>query len=96
MLIDFSKLKTHYRAILDLMPTNYEQTIGRLQNFITDDEICAVLCSDSTKSANKFILDCLINKMQTKQHLLNFCAHLELACPSQDMLMITEDIKSGK
>ena len=77
------------------MPTDYEHTVGKLQNFITDDEICAILCSDSTKSANKLMVDCLINRMQNKKHLLDLCNHLELVCPSQDMHTITEDIKSG-
>jgi len=77
------------------MPTDYEQTVGKLQNFITDDEICAILCSGTTKSANKLIVDCLVNRMQSKEHLLELCNQLELVCPSQDMHAITEDIKSG-
>ena len=89
---EFNLLKQHYHTILHLMPNNYEHTVGRLQDYISDEQICAILCSTTSVIANKLILDCLINRMSRIEHLRDFCNQLEIACPSQDMKAMLKDI----
>ena len=75
ILTDFAQLKTHYHAILQLMPDNYEQSVGKLQNYISDDQICMILSSSNSTTANKIILDCLIERMNCRGDLLDLCDH---------------------
>lgn len=94
--VEFSQLKKHYHSILHLMPEDYEQTLGRLQNFINDDQMCAILCCSSPPVANKMILDCLVDRMQCEEDLFDFCDQLEMVTGSQDLNIIISDIRSGK
>ena len=50
---DFAKLKAHYHTILRLMPDDYELTVGKLVNCISDDQICTILSSSNSTVANK-------------------------------------------
>lgn len=74
------------------MPKNYEETVGKLQNYMNDDQICAILCSSNSVIANKLILDCMINRMSSTEDLHDFCNQIELACPSHDMKAVLKDI----
>ena len=78
------------------MPHNYEQTLGRLQNFINDDQMCAVLSCNSFSVANKLILDCLVERMKFEEDLFDFCDRLEMITGSQDLNIIISEIRSGK
>ena len=78
------------------MPETYEQTLGRLQNFFSDDQLCAVLSCSSCSVANKLILDCLIKRMEREEDLLDFCDQLEKITGSQNLNDIINDIRSGK
>ena len=93
---EFSSLKQHYYSILHLMPETYEQTLGRLQNFISDDQICAVLSCNSCSVANKLMLNCLIKRMKREEDLLDFCDQLEMITGSQSLNDIINEIRSGK
>jgi len=75
------------------MPNDYELTVGKLQNFISDDQICAILCSSNPSDANKLILNCLINRMSYKEHLHDFCNLLEAVCPSHEMKTAVKDLR---
>ena len=46
------------------MPDDYELTVGKLQDYISDDQIYAILSSKNSTIANKIILDCLIERMK--------------------------------
>ena len=78
------------------MPDEYELTVGKLQNYISDDQICTILCYDNSTVANKIILDFLIGRMNFKEELLDFCCQLEEITSSQDLKMVVNEIKSGK
>ena len=78
------------------MPETYEQTLGRLQNFFSDDQLCAVLSCSSYSVANKLILDCLIKRMEREEDLLDFCDQLEKITGSQNLSDIINEIRSGK
>ena len=91
----FKQLKSHYHTILHLMPDNYEMTVGKLQNYISDDQICAILSSSNSTAANKMILDCLIEKISCKEGLLDLCHQLEIISTSRDMNTMINKIRSG-
>jgi len=78
------------------MPGNYEQSIGILQNFISDDQICMILSSSNSTAANKIILDCLIERMSCREELLNLCNQLETITASHQMMMVISEIRSGE
>ena len=92
---DFIELKAHYHTILQLMPEDYELTVGKLQNFISDDQICFILSSKNFTIANKIILDCLIEKMSCREELLDLCVQLENITTSHDLKIVINEIRSG-
>ena len=94
-LTDFTELKDHYHAIIRLMPEEYEITVGKLQNNISDDKICVILNSSNSTTANKIILDCLIEGVNCREELLDLCDQLEIVTTSQDMKIIIKEIRLG-
>ncbi|XP_065894137.1 uncharacterized protein [Dysidea avara] len=91
---DFTQLKTRYHSILQLMPDNYEQSVGMLLNYISDDQICMILSSSNSTTANKIILDCLIERMSCREELLDLCDQLETITASQQLKMMINEIRS--
>ena len=77
------------------MPENYELTIGKLQNYLSDDQICAVLSSSNSATANKMILDGLIDRMTCREELLDFCGLLDLIAISQNLKAVICEIRDG-
>ena len=92
---DFTKLKAHYHTILRLMPDDYELTVGKLVNCISDDQICTILSSSNSIVANKIILDCLIERMRCREELLDLCDQLEKITTSHDMKIVINEIRLG-
>ncbi|XP_065894615.1 uncharacterized protein [Dysidea avara] len=91
---DCIQLKTHYHAILQLMPDNYEQSVEKLQNYISDDQICMILSSSNSTKANKIIFDCLIERMSCREELLDLCDQLETISTSHQLNMLISEIRS--
>ena len=77
------------------MPGNHEQSIGKLQNYISDDQICMILSSSNSTTANKMILDCLIERMSCREDLLDLCDQLETISTSHQLNMLISEIRSG-
>ena len=93
---DFTELKAHYHTILHSMPGDYELTVGKLVNYISDDQICAILSSSSHSTiANKIILDCLIERMSCKEELLDLCDQLENITASHDLKIVINELRLG-
>ena len=92
---DLTELKAHYHTILHLMPDDYELTVGKLQNYISDDQICAILSSSNSTIANKIILDCLIERIRCREELLDLCAQLENIITSHDLKIVINEIRLG-
>ena len=92
-IIDFTELGAHYHNILDLMPDNYELTIGKLQNCISFDQICVVLSGNNCTVANKLILDYLIERMSCREDLLDLCDQLESITTSHDMKIVINELR---
>ena len=94
--LDFAELKAHYHTILQSMPDDYEMTTGILQNYISDEQICAILCSSNSTVANKIILDCLVERMSSRENLLDLCDQLESIAASHDLRDVINKIRSGQ
>ena len=94
-LTDFTELKAHYHTILHLMPDDYELTIGKLVNYISDEQICSILSSSNSTIANKIILDCLIERMRCSEELLDLCDQLENITTSHDLKIVINEIRFG-
>ena len=77
------------------MPDEYELTVGKLQNYISVDQICSILSSSNSTRANKIILDCLIERMNYKEELLDLCHQLENITTSHDMKIVINEIRLG-
>lgn len=77
------------------MPDDYHQTLDKLLSVISGDETAEILEIDHPSVANKKILDCLIQKMENREHMLDFCDHLEKVILSQDLKTIFSEIKTG-
>ena len=92
---DFTELRAHYHTILHLMPDEYEMTVGKLQNYISFDQICVILSSSNSSIANKIILDNLIEKIRCREELLDLCDRLESITNSHDMKMIVNGMRLG-
>ena len=81
--------------MLHSMPANYELTVGKLQKYISEDQICAILTSSDSTTANKIILDCLIEKMKNREELLDLCDQLENICTSHELSIVINEIRFG-
>ena len=94
--LDFAGLKEHYHTILHLMPNYYQPTIAKLQDCISDDQICVILSSGNSTDANKIILDCLIERMKYRKDLLVLCDQLESIITSHEAKILINKIRSGQ
>ena len=77
------------------MPDNYELTVGKLQSYISDDQICTILNSSNITIANKKILDYLIERMSCREELLDLCDQLENISTSHDLNIVINEIRFG-
>ena len=55
------------------MPDDYMNTVSQLECHLTGDHIGSILKCKDAVTANQRILDCLIEQINTKLHLLDFC-----------------------
>ena len=77
------------------MPDDYELTVGKLQEYFSDDQIYDILSSANSTAANKIILDCLIEKFSYKEGLFDLCHQLKMISTSHDMNTVINKIRSG-
>ena len=77
------------------MPDDYELTVGKLQDYISIDQICSILSSSNSTIANKKILDCLIEKISCREELLDLCHQLENITTSHNTKIVIKEIRLG-
>ena len=78
------------------MPNHYQPTVAKLQDYISDDQICVILSSSNSTDANKIILDCLIERTNCRRELLVLCDQLESITTSHDLKSVINEIRSGQ
>ena len=95
-ILDFDLLKLKYKEILECFPKDFYQTLQKLQDKLSDDQICTILNCSSSHIANKMILDCLIDSMKCRKDLLDLCGQLNrLADISPSLQNLINEIRQG-
>ena len=94
--LDFCLLKSLYREILKCFPKQSLQSLEKLQDTLSDDQICAILNCSNSQSANKMILDCLIDKMKFREDIFDLCDQLDkLNDVTPDLKCLTNKLRKG-
>ena len=55
-----------------------------------------ILSSSNSTTANKMILDCLIERMSCREELLELCDQMESISASDQLKTVTSEIRSGE
>ena len=85
-----------YEEILECFPKEFHQSLQKLQDKLSDDQICTVLNCSSSHTANKMIIDFLIDNMKCKEDLLDLCDQLDrLTDISPDLQHHINEIRQG-
>ena len=78
---DVELVRPKYDAILQSLPIDYEKTLQAIQDHLTDEQMCSVLSNSNYTSANKVILNCLVENMSSRGNLLLLCEYLQKIVP---------------
>ena len=70
-------------------------TLECLQDYLTDDCICAVVENTNVGLANKMMLDCMISKLTCKEDLLDFFDQLKEIKNADTMTSIVNELLQG-
>ena len=96
VVLDFSLLKSKYHEILKCLPKDFHQSLQKLQDKFSDDQICTILNCPSSPTANKMIFDCLIDNMKCREDLLDLCDQLDrLTDISPNLKHIMTELRKG-
>ena len=94
--LDFCLLKILYKEILNFFPKESLWSLEKLQDKLSDDQICAVLNCANSHSANKMILDCLIDKVKFREDIFDLCDQLDkLTDITPDLKCLTNKLRKG-
>jgi len=89
-----------YSNILQCLPTNYERTLEELLRCFNDEQICQILSTDNHNTANKTILDFLIDHYKEKRNLSELCDRLEkimnILPEPGELVVILCDLRAGE
>lgn len=90
-------MRSKYSVILQSLPSDYEKTLDIVQDDLTDDQICDVLTSADYATANKIILNCLIEKVKYAADIVGLCDQLEKIIANPGTLAeIIREFKASK
>jgi len=95
MYLGFELLQSHYSVLVRSMPDDYMNTVSQLECRLTGDHIGSILECNDVFTANQRILDCLIEQINTKESLLDFCEQLHSITSTPALTTVTENIKKG-
>lgn len=77
------------------LPGDYQQTLHKLQDTLTDEQMCNVLNCTNSDSANKMILDYLMASLKCKEDILDLYDQLEKLTNSPNLLHIIRHLREG-
>ena len=77
------------------MPTNYHLTVDQLKDYLTDDQIAAILHSSHFHSANQKVMSYLIERITSKEQLMELCDQLHELYASHFIKEIVKGLKLG-
>ena len=64
-------MQSYSAVVLKYLPNDFWNTLDKLQDHLNDECICAVLNSSDAETANKLMLDCLIENHI--EDVIGFC-----------------------
>lgn len=72
-------------------------SVQQLQHLLTDEHIGSILIQGSTSSltANQVLVNCLIEKVENKASILEFCEHLEKIKKSPKLQNTVDNLRKG-
>ena len=91
---DFVELRSYYVDIVRNMPDDYLKTVQLLENHLCDLHISAVFECTSALDANQKIMACLLENVNYKAHVLDFCEVLASLKVSQ-LVNVVENLRRG-
>ena len=77
------------------MPDDYMNTVSQLERHLTGDHIGSILECKDVFTANQRILDCLIEQINTKEGLLDFCNWLSTSTNAPALTAAIKELKKG-
>jgi len=77
------------------MPDDYMNTVSQLEHHLTGDHIGRILECNDVFTANQRILDCLIEQINTKEGLLDFCNWLSVLTNAPALTSSLKELKKG-
>ena len=77
------------------MPDDYMNTVSQLECHLTGDHIGSILECRDVFTANQRILDCLIEQINTKEGLLDFCNWLSAITDAPALTAALKEFKKG-
>ena len=78
------------------MPDDYKSTVSKLESHLTGDNIGSILECEDVFTANQRILDCLIEQVNTKEGLLDFCNWLSVITDRPGLTTALEKLKKSE
>ena len=87
--------KSHYSVLVRSMPNDYMNTVSQLECHLTGDHIGSILECKDTVTANQRILDCLIEQINTKEGLLDFCNWLSAIINAPELTAAIKELNKG-
>ena len=87
--------ESHYSVLVRSMPDDYMNTVNQLERHLTGDHIGSVLECRDVFTANQRILDCLIEQINTKEGLLDFCNWLSTITDAPALTAALKEFKKG-
>ena len=86
---------SHYSVLVRSMPDDYMNTVSQLERHLTGDHIGSILECRDVFTANQRILDCLIEQINTKEGLLDFCNWLSTITGVPALTTALKEFKKG-
>ena len=87
--------ESHYSVLVRSMPDDYMNTVSQLECHFTGDHIGSILECRDVFTANQRILDCLIDQINTKEGLLDFCNWLSTITDAPSLTIALKEFKKG-
>ena len=87
--------ESHYSILVRSMPDNYMNTVSQLECHLTGNHIGSILECRDVFTANQNILDCLIEQINTKEGLLDFCNWLSAITDAPALTTALNELKNG-
>ena len=95
-MLGFNILKSKYKEILKRFPKDFCESIHKLKHKLSDDQICSILKCSSFDTANKMILDYLIEPLKDEGDLLDLCDQLDrLTDISPNLKHVITELRKG-